>query len=1268
MRFEVRQKANELNAEANLRAFAKIANQAGDIVGDSKILKWLLKNLMWRRQNRLIWSVVQVAVIMAIGFFIGGSAPYVLTGVVFSEALCAFQSGWLRVCRLAKSPFSYAGGKADHGMNWAITKWRSHMKKKPVWKLQSNIAELMSAGVFAIWGACLWYWHVLFDVQVMRVVVQSLLNSPPIDVNDLRKFLPLESYMYVVTETMQITASISYDGFSAVLIALLGIPQCEGVTKIVGACGMLGITLALVRILNYDAFGLVASANYCVQTTRPHVQGMLVSTLLWFARTIMFVLNQVMCLCFLRMLTLADPTPSDAQWTCPWRETFTVVIGKILVILICVVALVILLVLSANGHLMGQDYLVVGMGKKMMGIDLQDLDPDGDDMIRFEKKVVQLKGDEAGLFRRRRRTLRKAWINFKVDVLGYMPPEEPTQEELDDEDPVIPGVDPLPVTLTFNIYLAMLPTASGVWFDTWNVSGFLIKERAQIYAEQFGVTKPCDVCGEIHVPYDRIMSATAKQVGLTWQMLPLGIVVGKASEYFNSPPLYYNGQKLKCLHGRPVELDPGFYKATGGGPIRVFFTYFVLFGAFFQEVGSRALQKLCSVLLYGVVITGAFVFNPIPEETESETVKAISASLFYFCFLVCLVKTGSARVLPAMFGYFHVIIAKARDVQVDPKPVTSEETVKKDPKGRWRVAQLMYGQQLPLGLGVLAPISAWYAMPIAAVLSVVVSDLHLRSFVKIEAYRNPTPGHEGHKVYSLSSRLTLEALLVAFHVVPVGFLAAGNDNGGLASLLMCLLGHLFCLVLTHHLVLAGVRVDRSGPLHWRDKLGGRVGTVIGVFTGTAIGRLIDIAVPKSVWTTPAALILFGQVGALFVGLFVSAIINLVKDDVPVLIAFFGAGAVCLLIDLPFRTEEGSGLGVWWFIPNCIGLASGLTMGALLEWLNLRHILKDGNEDAKSPTSHRSPKDAGSPLALEDVDSPKFGAIENPSTASGSGSPKRLKGASSPGDPATPLALEDEASPKSGKKPRKAKARGDEFDPNESALVPSPDKRRNTDMVFDIYHDRAKASWANYGKDGITPEDVTPMDTLELASALQLSTLPSEPRFPGDTLSLQHVPEDEQLSVTALARRGVLEAIDMRPPVPELTDRTPAYSLLRNAEQGKVATANLELATLKAQGKIERPEIPELQMQVVEEERELRESRYKNWKQEESVITANLMKPKGAPQGPPPEQPPKKTLAGIVSHFHEVEAYKAKKVSIDPNQKRPDPDEVLAERQRHLAFD
>ena len=39
MRFEVRQAAKDLNAEANSRAFTNIAAQAGDIVGDSKILK-----------------------------------------------------------------------------------------------------------------------------------------------------------------------------------------------------------------------------------------------------------------------------------------------------------------------------------------------------------------------------------------------------------------------------------------------------------------------------------------------------------------------------------------------------------------------------------------------------------------------------------------------------------------------------------------------------------------------------------------------------------------------------------------------------------------------------------------------------------------------------------------------------------------------------------------------------------------------------------------------------------------------------------------------------------------------------------------------------------------------------------------------------------------------------------------------------------------------------------------------------------------------------
>ena len=36
------------------------------------------------------------------------------------------------------------------------------------------------------------------------------------------------------------------------------------------------------------------------------------------------------------------------------------------------------------------------------------------------------------------------------------------------------------VVFTFRIFLAMLPTALGIWFDNWNVSGYLIELRAKV--------------------------------------------------------------------------------------------------------------------------------------------------------------------------------------------------------------------------------------------------------------------------------------------------------------------------------------------------------------------------------------------------------------------------------------------------------------------------------------------------------------------------------------------------------------------------------------------------------------------------------------------------------------------------------------------------------------------------------------------------------------------------------------------------------------------
>ena len=37
------------------------------------------------------------------------------------------------------------------------------------------------------------------------------------------------------------------------------------------------------------------------------------------------------------------------------------------------------------------------------------------------------------------------------------------------------------------------------------------------------------------------MRATGKQVSLAWQIVLFGVVLGKAAEYLNDPPLYYPG-------------------------------------------------------------------------------------------------------------------------------------------------------------------------------------------------------------------------------------------------------------------------------------------------------------------------------------------------------------------------------------------------------------------------------------------------------------------------------------------------------------------------------------------------------------------------------------------------------------------------------------------------------------------------------------------------------------------------------------------------------
>ena len=193
---------------------------------------------------------------------------------------------------------------------------------------------------------------------------------------------------------------VSYEGVAFSLLTILGIPRCEGITKIVGACGMLGLTLALVRILNYDSFGLVKTAKNAAKKCRPRVQARLLQVTLFSAQATIFVLNQVMCLCFQRLLNFAFPPETEAEWVCPFREQITILIGRMSIFLVMLQGLVLLLVLSANGHLMGQAYLIEGMSQRVLDIDLSGLDPEGDAMIRFETFDILLTGQRAIAYRR----------------------------------------------------------------------------------------------------------------------------------------------------------------------------------------------------------------------------------------------------------------------------------------------------------------------------------------------------------------------------------------------------------------------------------------------------------------------------------------------------------------------------------------------------------------------------------------------------------------------------------------------------------------------------------------------------------------------------------------------------------------------------------------------------------------------------------------------------------------------------------------------------
>lgn len=335
----------------------------------------------------------------------------------------------------------------------------------------------------------------VFDVLLLRISLMSLADlKPELPTPDLVHLIPDEIYL------IQPLLDVAYEiillagkFFTAVLYFLFsGIPRCQGPSLLFAGMCLISITLVLIRWLNYDYFGLYQAAKQCVKTTKPSCQRTVSVGFVIGFQTFVFTTMQCVMLLFARSLLMANPLDANT-WQCPYdNQDMSIVSGWVLIVVTGVGGIV-LCMLCANGHFLGKNYVTKKLAD-FLEVDLTALD-----------REKTMDPEHNGLFR---------WTTA----------------------------------------LSMLPTTFGFWFDDWNVKGYLIKERAEIYAKQLGTPAPCSYCGEIHVPYEDVIRATGMQLSLAYQLLPFGLLVGKGCEYLNRPPLYYRGKTLKCL-GKSKVLD-----------------------------------------------------------------------------------------------------------------------------------------------------------------------------------------------------------------------------------------------------------------------------------------------------------------------------------------------------------------------------------------------------------------------------------------------------------------------------------------------------------------------------------------------------------------------------------------------------------------------------------------------------------------------------------------------------------------------------------------
>ena len=99
-----------------------------------------------------------------------------------------------------------------------------------------------------------------------------------------------------------------------------------------------------------------------------------------------------------------------------------------------------------------------------------------------------------------------------------------------------------------------------------------------------------------------------------YQAIPLGLVIGKMTEYLNDPPLYYSGTAMKCLlrtkHSAKKE-----FRWVGKG----------------MDKHSNTFAKVMSAILYTMLILTCLLMT-------EENIETLARNALWFAAIFCICK------------------------------------------------------------------------------------------------------------------------------------------------------------------------------------------------------------------------------------------------------------------------------------------------------------------------------------------------------------------------------------------------------------------------------------------------------------------------------------------------------------------------------------------------------------------------------------------------------------------------------------------------------